>query len=138
MKPIQSISKPGCIVALFLLAVSGGCVGGRSPAGDFAGRGDQGPEITEGGAIFRYYDKDASKVHLAGDFNNWSPNSDPLIDRNGDGEWTLFYPLSAGRYEYKFVVDGVYWIADPKNPNEVSDGFEGRNSVIIFPKNALK
>jgi 1,4-alpha-glucan branching enzyme len=133
MKTIQLDCKMMCVVALLLLAVSHGCAGRGSPAGGFAGQGDQGPEIAEGGAIFRYYDKDADKVHLAGDFNNWSPAADPMIDRNGDGEWTLFYPLSPGRYEYKFVVDGVYWIADPKNPNAVSDGFEGRNSVIVFP-----
>jgi 1,4-alpha-glucan branching enzyme len=124
------------VVAL-LLAASHGCAGRGSPPGGFTGQGDQGPEIAEGGAIFRYYDKDAEKVFLAGDFNNWSPASDPMIDRNGDGEWTLFYPLSPGRYEYKFVVDGVFWIADPENPNAVSDGFDGRNSVIIFPENNI-
>lgn len=134
----NSSCKRLCILALAVLAVSGGCAGGGKPGRGIAGYNDQGPEITEGGAIFRYFDQDAQKVHLAGDFNNWSPAADPMIDRNGDGEWTLFYPLSPGRYEYKFVVDGSYWIADPKNPNSVSDGFDGRNSVIVFPEKIPK
>ena len=138
MKPTILLQKLLCFVALVVLAVSCGCAGGGRPGASSGGYSDQGPEITEGGAIFRYFDQDAKKVHLAGDFNNWSPASDPMIDRNGDGEWTLFYPLSPGTYEYKFVVDGVYWIADPKNPNGVSDGFDSRNSVIIVKNNNIK
>jgi hypothetical protein len=53
-----------------------------------------------------------------------------MTDENGDGEWTLFYDLPPGVYEYKFVVDGTHWIADPENPNKISDGFDGENSVL--------
>jgi len=133
MKPFAY--KAFCCLALITAAASVGCAGGGRPGGrPGPGYQEQGPEITDGGAIFRYFDKDAKKVYLSGDFNDWSPDSDPMIDRNGDGEWTLFYPLGPGRYEYKFVVDGVDWIEDPKNPDYVSDGFDGRNSVIIIPE----
>lgn len=91
-------------------------------------------EVVEGGVIFKYYDPDAAKVYLVGDFNNWTPSIDPMVDENGDGQWTLFYPLGPGRYEYKFVVDGRYWIPDPRNPNKVPDGLDGLNSVIVVPK----
>jgi len=106
-----------------------GCASGRFAAQHLKG----GPEIVEGGVIFRYYDPDAEKVYLVGDFNNWSPTADPMSDKNGDGEWTLFFPLPPGSYQYKFVVDGVYWIPDPRNPVSVPDGFGGRNSVISVP-----
>jgi hypothetical protein len=137
MKPFHILHKLLCIAAVIAVTVMSGCAGREGPSGGPGGYTDQGPEITEGGAIFRYFDQDAEKVYLTGDFNNWSPASDPMIDRNGDGEWTLFYPLSAGTYEYKFIVDGVYWIEDPKNPNGVSDGFDGRNSVIIVPQSTI-
>jgi 1,4-alpha-glucan branching enzyme len=89
-----------------------------------------GPEPVEGGVLFRYRNADAKRVCLAGDFNDWSPTSDPMTDDNGDGEWTLFYPLAPGTYAYKFVVDGRNWIADPRNPLSEPDGFNGRNSIV--------
>ncbi len=103
-------------------------------AGCFGGSGSNvprsGPEFVEGGVIFHYFDRDASRVNVVGDFNNWSPKTDAMVDENGDGEWTLFYPLSPGVYQYKFVVDERQWIPDPRNPEKVSDGFEGENSVL--------
>jgi len=92
-----------------------------------------GPEITLGGAVFRYRNTDAERVNLVGDFNGWDPAADPMADENDDGEWTLFYPLAPGRYAYKFVVDGRRWIADPTNPDSEPDGFDGRNSIVVVP-----
>lgn len=89
-----------------------------------------GPELVTGGAVFRYRNPDAKKVYLVGDFNDWSPTSDPMTDDNADGEWTLFYPLEPGTYAYKFLVDGKNWIADPTNPVSEPDGFNGRNSIV--------
>jgi len=119
---------PQTAIALFLAAAAVGCFGGT---GRNAPR--DGLEIVEGGVIFRYYDKDASRVNLVGDFNNWSPRADAMVDKNGDGEWTLFYTLSPGVYQYKFIVDGSHWVSDPRNPDKLSDGFEGENSVVRIP-----
>lgn len=105
-----------------------GCFGG-APAGSVGG----GLEIVEGGVVFRYYDPKAERVNLVGDFNNWSPRADAMVDENDDGEWTLFYDLPPGVYEYKYVVNGTRWIADPRNPDRVSDGFEGYNSIVRVP-----
>jgi 1,4-alpha-glucan branching enzyme len=91
------------------------------------------PEIVEGGAVFRYVNTDAKRVFLVGDFNNWSPNSDPMKDLNGDGHWSLFYPLGPGAYQYKFVVDGR-WIPDPRNRDSAPDGFDDINSVVVIPE----
>jgi 1,4-alpha-glucan branching enzyme len=113
-------------VAAALGAAVLGCFGG--PAQNIRG----GSEIVEGGVIFRYYDTDAARVYLVGDFNNWSPRADPLVDENGDGQWTLFINLPPGVYQYKFVVDDT-WIPDPRNPERASDGFDGENSVIRVP-----
>jgi 1,4-alpha-glucan branching enzyme len=106
------------------------CFAGCAPRGTRGGPVEGGPEVVEGGVIFRFYDRNAETVHLVGDFNQWTPTADPLVDKNGDGEWTLFFPLSAGIYEYKFIVDKELWVHDPKNPVSVPDGFNGKNSVV--------
>jgi 1,4-alpha-glucan branching enzyme len=115
------------IAALIILTLLG-C----SSAGDRVTSDLMGPEIVEGGAIFRYQDTDAKRVYLVGDFNNWSPRSDPMKDPNGDGNWSLFFPLKPGTYSYKFVVDGR-WVPDPHNPVDEPDGFGGLNSVVKVP-----
>jgi hypothetical protein len=118
----------------FLLFLAGGMVSQTGCFGGGRGSGRGGPEVIEGGVLFRYYDPDAKRVHIAGDFNNWSPRADAMTDENGDGEWTLFYDLPPGVYEYKFIVDGTRWIADPENPDKISDGFDGENSVLTVKK----
>ena len=124
MERMTAIVRAVLCAALILVACSSGR---ETPASG------SGPEMVEGGAVFRYHNTGARKVHLVGDFNNWSPTSDPMSDQEGDGNWTLFYPLRPGAYQYKFVVDGVRWIPDPRNPVSVPDGFSGRNSVVKMP-----
>ena len=109
------------------LALMLGACGGPPPA---APRG--GPEVVAGGAVFQYRNSDAKTVHLVGDFNAWSPMSDPMGDKNGDGLWTLFYPLEPGRYAYKFIVDGKKWLGDPTNPISEPDGFDSQNSIVVI------
>lgn len=69
----------------------------------------------------------ARDVFLAGDFNNWSPNT-YRMNRTGN-EWTIQLHVDKGKHLYKFVVDGK-WILDPGNnlweQNEHSTG----NSVL--------
>lgn len=112
-------------------------LGGCSPRGAPPGA-RLGPELVDGGVIFRYYDPEAEKVFVVGDFNNWTVRADPMIDKNGDGQWTLLYTLSPGVYQYKFVVDGVTWIPDPRNTESVPDGFDGVNSVLRIPEKGSK
>jgi 1,4-alpha-glucan branching enzyme len=59
---------------------------------------------------------DARAVCLAGAFNQWNPRSTPM-KRSADGEWFVELPLSPGRYEYKFIVDGQ-WCCEPGQPDE--------------------
>jgi len=54
---------------------------------------------------------DADRVAVVGDFNAWEET--PLSDENDDGIWTASIPLSPGRYEYAFVIDGRWWGQDP-------------------------
>jgi chromosome partitioning protein len=70
----------------------------------------------------------AKKVLIAGDFNNWSPMSTPMItDR--PGVWRMSLPLPPGRYRYRFVVDGK-WMTDPNNQYVEANQFGELNNVI--------
>ncbi len=68
-------------------------------------------------------------VHLAGSFNNWSPTAQRLDGPDPAGVWATFIELPAGVHEYKFVLNGREWIADPVNPDGVPDNHGGQNSV---------
>jgi PKD repeat protein len=73
---------------------------------------------------------DAHIVNLAGVFNNWSPTATPMHKRS-NGTWAATVQLPAGRYAYKFIVDGK-WIPDPENPTQEDDTFGGKNSVVLI------
>ncbi|MBD0288433.1 MAG: hypothetical protein ICV79_23845, partial [Flavisolibacter sp.] len=69
----------------------------------------------------------AEKVFLAGDFNNWNPNSF-LMKKVGD-EWMLPVHLSVGKHLYKFIVDGK-WILDPSNKLWQQNEYGTGNSIV--------
>jgi AMP-activated protein kinase-like protein len=74
----------------------------------------------------------ATSVWLTGTFNSWAGNPGagavPLA-LQADTSWTGTHPFAAGTYQYKYIVDGTSWIADPDNPNSIDDGFGGKNSL---------
>lgn len=74
----------------------------------------------------------ASTVLLTGTFTMWGGDlahgAIPFVLGN-DGGWTLTHTFEAGVHQYKFVIDGTNWIADPTNPTTIDDGFGGKNSV---------
>jgi 1,4-alpha-glucan branching enzyme len=74
----------------------------------------------------------ATKVYLAGTFNDWNPG-ELAMQKTASG-WELPYVLGPGNYQYKFLVDGT-WITDPGNPNTMVswDGYE--NSIMTFKGN---
>lgn len=74
----------------------------------------------DGGIEFTYEDPYAGTVALAGEFNDWSMNAAPMT-MDEEGVWRVVVDLKPGAYEYKFVVNGSEWIADPDNPVVVGD-----------------
>lgn len=67
----------------------------------------------------------ARLVTLAGSFNDWNPITLPCWWE--EGHWVCKVNLDPGKYEYKFVVDGV-WIPDPANGKLSEDA--NHNSVF--------
>jgi hypothetical protein len=79
----------------------------------------------------------ASRVSLVGDFNDWNPAAAPLRPtRTSGGVWTISVPLSIGRHQYAFIVDGTRWMTDPAAPTAVEDDFGVPNSVVTVGERA--
>jgi hypothetical protein len=70
----------------------------------------------------------ATRVALVGDFNNWGGEATSLTPA-ANGIWTVSIPMTNGRHEYAFVVDGQQWMPDPLAPSS-SDDFDTKSSII--------
>ena len=71
----------------------------------------------------------AKRVQIAGDFNNWSPDSTPMVKNGHPGKWTMSLPLRPGRYRYRFIVDGQ-WVTDPHNKYVEANQFGELNNIV--------
>jgi chromosome partitioning protein len=90
---------------------------------EFYGVKQEGDEV-----LFSANFADARKVMIAGDFNNWTPVSTPMV-RAKEGVWQMRLPLPQGRYRYRLVVDGK-WITDPNNDAVETNQFGELNNVV--------
>lgn len=75
--------------------------------------------------------KNAKSVMLAGSFNNWNTMSHPM--QKTDSGWVSCLALEAGKYTYKYIVDGR-WMADPGNLMEENNE-QGTTNSIVFVYN---
>ncbi len=91
------------------------------------------PLIEQDTVVHFVYRGSASTLTLAGDVNNWSVTALSMIHVGGTNFWHVdqVYPTDA-RLEYKYVINGSNWILDPRNPNQVMEGF-GPNSELRMP-----
>jgi serine protease AprX len=90
------------------------------------------PRVENGRLLFLYHDDAAKTVSLAGDFNGWNEAIAPLA-RAESGLWlTEIEAPKAGRYGYKFVVDGQRWLEDPNNGFKAADNYGGLNSILVI------
>ena len=94
------------------------------------------PRVSNGRLIFLFHDDEAKSVSLAGDFNRWDRRNMPL-SKDEHGLWQIeVAPLTAGLYQYKFIVeggvDGERWLEDPSNGMKAPDNRGGLNSVLVI------
>ena len=78
---------------------------------------------------FVFVDSGASSVALVGDFNEWTRGVTQLKPSGAPGVWSVLVPLTSGRHEYAFIVNGSRWVADPLAVKS-SDDFGTESSVI--------
>ena len=86
------------------------------------------PALEEQEIGLTFYAPEAKVVQLAGTFNGWHPEANPL-EPAGRGEWFARLMLKSGQYEYRFVVDGI-WTDEPRAPQSAVNPYGGLNSVL--------
>lgn len=81
---------------------------------------------------FVYFDEDAERIEVAGDFSDWDPVA---LSREFVGDkqvWTGLIPITRGEHRYMFVKDGEEWITDPLAAMQRDDGFGNKNAVLYL------
>lgn len=78
---------------------------------------------------FVFVDSNARSVELVGDFNEWARGATELKRSGAPGVWAVSVPLSPGRHEYAFIINGSLWVADPLAVKS-SDDFGTESSLI--------
>ena len=86
-------------------------------------------KIIEKSVTFTVHAESGKTVYLAGTFNNWDPTGKKMLEKKGDGVYSVAIKLVPGTYQYKFVIDGT-WCADPENRDFVQNDHGTLNSVI--------
>ncbi|MBN2562260.1 MAG: AAA family ATPase [Phycisphaerae bacterium] len=87
-----------------------------------------GPQPTGDGMVFTVQVAGASRVQLAGDFNDWNPDLAPMRRMREDA-YQIRLPLTPGRYQYRYVIDGR-WRRDPANDRVEENPYGELNSVV--------
>ncbi|NER14655.1 alpha-amylase [Leptobacterium flavescens] len=80
-------------------------------------------------------DKKHSSVMIKGQFNGWVPERSEMTYENG--AWTYEAGFNPGAHQYLMVIDGKESL-DPTNPEKVSNGMGGMNSVLTVGSEAEK
>ncbi|AKT40284.1 alpha-amylase family glycosyl hydrolase [Chondromyces crocatus] len=118
---------------------SGYGAGGPSGGGGDGGSGgviDPGPPQCDDSSkrcdhMFTYAGTgNEASVEIRGSFAPGAWDDGVQMTRQND-QWVATVPIPYGQsVQYKLVIDGTTWISDPGNPNQVDDGFGGKNSLI--------
>jgi 1,4-alpha-glucan branching enzyme len=85
--------------------------------------------IKKGKIKFEFSSPEAKEVSLAGNFNQWNSQANPM-KKDKKGTWTATLSLEPGSYEYRFIADGN-WENDPSCSCRVANEFGGENCVRI-------
>lgn len=72
---------------------------------------------------------DCNTVQVAGDFNNWQPDRNPMKKIGNEGLWQCKMRLIPGTYRYRLVIDGN-WQQDPFNSHVEPNPYGQFNSVV--------
>jgi len=88
------------------------------------------PVVDESGVTFLYYNPDAKKVEVAGDFTNWQP-IELFQNPNDQNFWGRKLQLPKGNFQYKFIVNGEAWRNDPLNYTPWHDGNAYNSTFMV-------
>ncbi len=88
-----------------------------------------GTRQTDDGILFVAHAPGADNVQVAGDFNEWAPERNPMTPLGENGDFQTLLRLNPGLYRYRLVVDGD-WRHDPANNYVEANPYGGLNSVV--------
>lgn len=95
--------------------------------------GESGGEAASRDVTFVLVMREARRVSLVGDFNDWDAGRTRMRVGPG-GVWSVVVPLDPGRYNYAFIVDGEQWVADPAAPPATGEDFGRPSSVVMVER----
>jgi hypothetical protein len=131
LSPLGALALAAAISAVAVMSTL--AIGSRSrassPATIAASPATQRAADTVNLVRFVFVDPRASSVEIVGDFNEWTKGANKLALSGAPGVWTVSVPLSPGRHEYAFIINGTRWVADPLAVRS-SDDFGTESSVI--------
>lgn len=78
------------------------------------------------GVVIRLRLRDAHRVEIAGDWNEWTPTA---LAQSDPGQWELFILVPAGPHRFTILIDGTPW-SIPDGVVSVPDGMGGRVAVL--------
>jgi len=84
------------------------------------------PRLTE--VVFSVFAPEAKEVYVAGDFNRWGLDKEARMEQ-ANGTWRKKVNLAAGKYHYRFVIDGK-WMEDANNPSQEVNPYGSMDSLI--------
>ena len=91
--------------------------------------------LSDGRVEFRFYRPQATRASVAGTFNGWRQEANPM--RKGpDGWWHATLAFEPGVYQFRYVADGQ-WYTDFAAQG-VEHGKFGLNSLLVIPSPALR
>lgn len=103
----------------------------RAPGGVMQGL-PLSPHFHDRLVTFFYYDAEAKRVSVIGEWNGWKPSAHRLRDHAG--VWQISIPRPGrGIYAYKFLVERetqTLWVGDPENLHSIPDGAQGFYSQL--------
>ena len=74
----------------------------------------------------------ATKVNLAGDFNNWDIESIPM-KKSKSGIFSVSIDLEKGKeYQFKYIIEGKDWVNELEADKYVYNEFNSENSVVCI------
>ena len=90
------------------------------------------PRLEAGRLSFVFVNIEADTVHLAGDFNDWNLQTNPM-EQILDGLWRVDVEAPGpGRYRYKFLINGKKWMEDPANLFKQPNVYGGFDSILTI------
>lgn len=93
------------------------------------------PEQLRDCGRFVFYDSEGerpTRVSVIGDFNDWRPGVDLMVDDDGDGVYAARLELPPGQHRYRIEVDGRDRL-DRLEPQTAFDEVEREHSLMVVP-----